>query len=402
MAKILTESKREKEAAGHWARAIQLDQGSSASYVAKAYSLRSIGQFDEALATFKQAIAATPRRPDPYIGYVSAKRIDESDRPILTQMQEILDLCGLSPVDQIGLHFALGKGFDNLGEYESAISHFDEANLLKLTKTDQVPRFDVDAFKQETDDKIRTITGQLFEQFREASNLSETPVFVLGMMRSGTTLVEQILSCHPSIGGAGEQPFWREWEPQAVNWQSSHVDGVRLAELSRQFCALLEKAAPNKARVIDKNPANVMIAGLLHLAYPNARIIHTLRSPVDTALSIWMTPVQTVAPFVSDRANIVAAYKEYQRLSNHWRSILPSDRYMEIRYEALVANREAETRRVVEFLGVEWSDACLHPEENLRTIRTPSAWQARQPVYATSIDKWKQYEPWLGVFSELL
>jgi hypothetical protein len=145
-----------------------------------------------------------------------------------------------------------------------------------------------------------------------------------------------------------------------------------------------------------------MIAGLLHLAFPNARIIHTIRHPVDTALSIWMTQMQTVAPFVCDRDNIVFAYREYERLARHWRSVMPADRYLEIRYEDLVLDSERVTRQMVDFCGLGWDEACLHPEDNLRAVRTPSFWQVRQPLYTTSIDRWRNYEPWLGSFRDLL
>jgi len=139
----------------------------------------------------------------------------------------------------------------------------------------------------------------------------------------------------------------------------------------------------------------------MHLAFPNMRIIHTRRNAIDTALSIWMTPMSTRAEFVSDRENIVFAYKEYLRLVKHFREILPEDRFLDLRYEDLVSQPDSQVRRLVGFCGLEWDESCLHPELNTRRIKTPSFWQVRQPIYKSSTDRWRKYEPWLGVFEEL-
>jgi hypothetical protein len=141
---------------------------------------------------------------------------------------------------------------------------------------------------------------------------------------------------------------------------------------------------------------------LIHTLFPSSRIICTKRSAVDTALSIWMTPMQTAASFVHDRSAIVFAYKECLRLMDHWRNAMPDDRYLEVNYETLTEHPEVETRKMLDFCGLKWDAACLHPELNSRPVRTPSFWQVRQPVYRSSIDRWKRYEPWLGPFEELV
>jgi Sulfotransferase family len=140
---------------------------------------------------------------------------------------------------------------------------------------------------------------------------------------------------------------------------------------------------------------------LLHLALPRARFIHCRRHPVDTCLSIFFESFGAVEGYASDRGDLVFAYRQYERLMDHWRRVLPPGRFTEVRYETLVANREAETRRLVEFCGLDWDDACLAPERNARVVKTASMWQARQPVYATSVERWRRYEPWLGDLREL-
>jgi tetratricopeptide (TPR) repeat protein len=402
MARILTEEGRLEEAVPHWTCAKELGVDSVDLSVTKARALLAAGLFDEGIGEFRTAISTNPKRYEPYNGIVSAKRIKEEDRDLVLQMHQLVQAPNASVQDRLYLHYALGKAHDNLGEFETAIRHFDEANRLKRCETDQIPLFNASELREETDGKIRTITLTLFKRLRNTASKSDKPIFVVGMMRSGTTLAEQILSCHPEIGGAGEQPFWREWEPQLASWHTGQVQEAGLRPLADQFCSLLDTISPNKRYVVDKNPANCMIAGLLHLAFPNARIIHTIRHPVDTALSIWMTQMQTVAPFVCDRDNIVFAYREYERLARHWRSVMPADRYLEIRYEDLVLDSERVTRQMVDFCGLGWDEACLHPEDNLRAVRTPSFWQVRQPLYTTSIDRWRNYEPWLGSFRDLL
>jgi len=401
-ARILTEEGRLDEAASYWDRAKELGTDVVDVYVTKANALLTAGLFEAGIAEFRGAVEIAPRRWEPYNGIVSAKRVAESDRPLVAQMHHIIEDPATSIDDRLNLHYAIGKAHDNLGEYELAMHHFDEANRMKLNETQLVPHFSADELRGETDDKIRTFTPALIKQIHKGANTSDRPTFVVGMMRSGTTLAEQILTCHSRVGGASEQPFWREWEPQVINWKNGHVYRERLQPLADRFCTLLNTIAPGKRHVVDKNPANSMIVGLLHLAYPNARIIHTVRHPVDTALSIWMTLMQTAAPFVCDRDHIVFAYREYQRLADHWRSVISPDRYLEVQYEDLVLDREQVTRQMVEFCDLEWEDACLYPENNLRAVKTPSFWQVRQPVYATSLERWKHYEPWLGAFRELL
>jgi hypothetical protein len=170
---------------------------------------------------------------------------------------------------------------------------------------------------------------------------------------------------------------------------------------AQEYVQLLSSIAPGFPHVIDKNPANIITVGSLHLALPNAKIIHTRRNAIDTALSIWMTPMNTSAEFICDRQSIVDAYIELMRLMDHWRDTLPKDRVMEVNYEDLVEAPEVHMPKIVEFCGLEWSDACLHPEHNERRVRTPSLWQVRQPVYKTSTDRWKRYSPWLGAFEQL-
>jgi hypothetical protein len=213
--------------------------------------------------------------------------------------------------------------------------------------------------------------------------------------------VDQILSCHSQIGTAGELGFWPEHEDAAVE-TAGHRISPNATELRAKYVEHLSSVAPGARLVIDKNPANLLFVGMLHALFPSSRIICSRRDAVDTALSIWMTRTETGAPFVCDRKAIVFACKEFLRLTDHWRATIPPNRFLEVRYESLIESPEQRTREMVHFCGLDWDEACLHPELNKRSIRTPSFWQARQPVYGTSVGRWRRYEPWLGPFEELI
>jgi hypothetical protein len=171
--------------------------------------------------------------------------------------------------------------------------------------------------------------------------------------------------------------------------------------MGHEYLALLQHLAPGHPHVTDKNPGNLMFVGALHLAFPNAHILHIIRNPIDTAISIWTTPMRTSAPFVCNRENIVFAYKEYLRLMDHWRSVVPESRLRDFRYESLIEDPATSTRQMTDFLGLDWEEACIHPENNRHAVRTPSFWQVRQPLYKSSTERWRRYEPWLGAFRDL-
>jgi hypothetical protein len=165
---------------------------------------------------------------------------------------------------------------------------------------------------------------------------------------------------------------------------------------------VLRGISPAAERVTDKTPGNFQLLGPIHLIFPQARIIHCRRNPIDTCLSIYFTYFGTMKDFTGDRGNIVFFYEQYLRLMAHWRRALPDNRFLEIDYEALVANRERLTRHMIGFCGLDWDEACLRSERNRRVIKTASNWQARQPVYTTSVARWRHYEPWLGEFRRFL
>ena len=236
----------------------------------------------------------------------------------------------------------------------------------------------------------------------ELGSRDARPVLIIGMPRSGTTLVEQIVSMHPEVGAGGELNFWNG---RGAAWRRSGAAGNErpfLAKAAADYLRVLREIAPRAARVTDKMPFNFLWAGLIHVAFPRAIIIHCSRAAVDTALSIHQTHFHPSLAFPTGGAELVAYFRGYQRLMDHWRSVLSADRFIEVDYENLTRAPEPVIRRIIAACGLAWHDACLRPECNPRAVKTPSKWQSRQPIYRTSVARWRRYEPWLGPLRALV
>jgi len=342
-------------------------------------------------------MALAPRGVSGYHSLVLSRRLTEADRPLVSRMLLRLEDGDTTEGDRMTLHFALGKALDDLGDYAGAMRHFDAANRVRY----RLSRFDRNEFERRVDRLIARFTREFFAGNKAIGRDDETPVLVIGMPRSGTTLVERIISSHSRVGGGGELDFWNEHGPALVEAETG-----RLAAVADRFCAdyrrLLRSVAPNAVRVTDKMPFNFLWLGLVHLIFPNARVIHCRRSPIDTCLSIYTNQFATRWEFASDRGDLAFYYRQYFRLMDHWRTVLPTDRLLDIDYEELTADPEGTARRLIAFCGLDWDPACLRPERNPDSVRTASVWQARQPVYRRSVERWRRYEPWLGELRQLL
>jgi tetratricopeptide (TPR) repeat protein len=362
--------------------------------------LSNRGMFEEAARHLTQAAESYPAA---FQQLTLTKRMTEADRPLVERMRGLADGPGLDVFPRTNVHFALGKAYDDLGDYAEAMRHYQEANRLRTMSV----RLDRPALAAKYDSIIAGFTAEALERAQRlpawpAAPGDERPVFIVGMPRSGTTLIEQILSSHPAVAAGGELNFWGD---RLRDWNSPRVGAVEaraLAKAAEDYRAGLREIDPLALRVTDKAPRNFELLWLLRLALPDARVIHCRRRPVDTCLSIFFANFSARQDYACDRGDLVFFYRQYERLMDHWRRALPADRFTEVEYETLVADREAETRRLVAFCGLDWDDACLTPERNGRVVKTASLWQARQPVYETSVDRWRRYEPWLGELRELM
>jgi tetratricopeptide (TPR) repeat protein len=354
------------------------------------------GRFDEAGEAFDRTLELNPRHVAAHFAIVEARKCTEADRPRLGPMLAALDDPGLGAGDRLELHFAIGKLLDDLGDYAEAMRHFDIANQRRRAA------FDRAGFSANVDRIVRRFTPGFFAANSAFGRDDDAPLMIVGLPRSGTTLVEQIVSSHPGVAAGGELPFWVK---RAGPWgiaEATYLSTETAHDLAGEYLAQLRRIGPTATRITDKQPFNLLNLGIIHLLLPKARIIQCRRHPVDTCLSIYFTNFTQAIGFATDKADLSDAYELYTRLMDHWRTVLPPDRLLEVHYEELIADREAVTRRLIAFSGLDWSDSCLKPERNNRPVVTASLWQARQPVYATSVERWRHYEPWLGELRRLL
>jgi tetratricopeptide (TPR) repeat protein len=396
-AKAASAQDRPREAEERLRELILHDPSHSEAHLVLGNLLSEAGRLDEAAASFEQSIALAPWQTTAYQGLASSRRFTEADRPLLARIESRLEAKDIAERQRMMLHFAAGKGKDDLRDYAGAIEHFDAANRIRR----RLAPFDRDRHEKRIDRLIAHHGREFFADNARLGQKDETPVLVLGMPRSGTTLIERIVSSHPKAGGGGELAYWDEHGPA---WVDAGIDRLTEAadRLRGGYLRLLRGVAPAALRVTDKMPFNYLWIGLVHLLLPDARIIHCRRNPIDTCLSIYTTYFAKDWGFASDRADLVSYFRQYVRLMDHWRTVLPSDRLLEIDYEDATAAPEETARRLISFCGLEWDAACLEPERNPDVVRTANKWQARQPIYRTSVERWRNYEPWIGELRQLL
>jgi tetratricopeptide (TPR) repeat protein len=393
---LLTED-RDAEAERVLRQALARDAADAMAHDLLGNLLAEFGRFDEAHDCFARAIAIAPLMAGTYYDLVRCRPVTTDDG-LLARMEAALATPGLDVGQRLRLHLALGKAADDLGDYALAMQHFDAADAVRRGSAS----FDSAAFDRQINLLIARCTGDLIARAAELGSGDATPVLIVGMPRSGTTLVEQIVSSHPEVAAGGELIFWNG---RGAAWDQAGPAGTEaafLAHAAAEYLGLLRAIGPKAVRVTDKMPFNFLWAGLIHLAFPRATIIHCRRAVIDTALSIHQTHFHPSMAFPTGGAELVAYFESYRRLTDHWRSVLPADRFIEVDYEELTRAPEPAIRRIIASCGLSWHNACLRPEQNRRAVKTPSKWQARQPIYRNSVERWRRYEPWLGPLRALL
>ena len=397
-ARALLAEDRNQEAEQVLRQTLALDPGNAMAHDLMGNLLSEFGRFDEARECFQRAIAIAPLLAGCYYDLVRCRPVTSEDDGLLQRMEAALATPGVEAAQRLRIHLAIGKAADDLGDYALAMQHFDAADAVRRGSAS----FDSAAFSIEIDRLIARCTPELIARAPELGSCDATPVLILGMPRSGTTLVEQIVSMHPEVGAGDELNFWNE---RGAAWHSSGAAGNEkpfLAKAAADYLGVLRAIAPTAARVTDKMPFNFLWAGLVHISFPRAIIIHCRRAAVDTALSIHQTHFHPGLAFPTGGDELVAYFRSYRRLTDHWRGVLPADRFIEVDYEELTRAPEPVIRRIIAACGLAWHDACLRPECNPRAVKTPSKWQTRQPIYRTSVARWRRYEPWLGPLRALV
>jgi tetratricopeptide (TPR) repeat protein len=357
------------------------------------------GQFSEAEELFQRAIAIDPEFPFAFCSIAAHRKMTGEDTAWL-QGTEALLAKPLPLGHEISLRYAHGKYFDDLRQYDQAFSSYRQAN--ELTKR-YGSNFDGAKLTQRVDEIIQSFDAPFMRRCQARASPSELPVFIIGMPRSGTSLTEQILASHPAVFGAGEVTFW---DGAFVAYKKaglkSEAGANLLPGMASDYLDRLTALSGQALRVVDKLPANFLYAGLIHAAFPQARIIHMRRHPIDTCLSIYFQNFFNMGPYANDFDNLAHYYGEYVRITDHWRAVLPAATLLEMPYEALIEDQEFWTRRVLDFIGLPWDPKCLNFHQTDRLVITASKWQVRQKINAASAGRWRNYEKFVGPLRPLM
>jgi hypothetical protein len=300
---------------------------------------------------------------------------------------------------EISLHYALGKYFNDVEQYDDAFGHYREANELCKRHGSQ---YHAAKLTRRVDDIIRSFDAAFIRRNWTDASDSELPVLIVGMPRSGTSLTEQILASHPAAFGAGEVTFW---DTAFLAYQRAGRAGADAGVLPRMASKYLEHLTPPTGevlRVVDKMPANFWYAGLIHAVFPHARIIHMRRHPLDTCLSIYFQNFFNMDPYANDLHSLAHYYREYVRITDHWRAVLPAETLLEVPYEELIEDQQGWTRRMLEFIGLPWHPRCMDFHLTERVVITASKWQVRQKMHRSSVGRWRHYEKFLAPLQDLL
>jgi tetratricopeptide (TPR) repeat protein len=380
----------------HSALRLAPDDADSVAFLAELHADR--GEFTEAEALFKRALELAPDLPAAWAGLARCRRMTDSDSSWLAVAQRLV--AGKLPLRQeIYMRFAIGKYFDDVKNYEQAFHSYQQANEL-TRKYGAV--FDRSELTRQVDRILHAYGREWLSGVRYHDALSERPIFIIGMPRSGTSLAEQILASHPAVFGAGELPFWHD---AAKVFDSSALDiateASMIGDFAQAYLRQLGELSPDAPRVVDKMPTNFKLLGLIHAALPNARIIHMRRSSIDTCLSIYFQNFSIAHAYASDLEDLAHYYSEYLRLMEHWRAALPEGAILDVSYEELVSHPQPSIRRMLEFVGLPWDERCLDFHATSRTVITPSKWQVRQKINSTSVDRWRNYERFVGPLRHL-
>ena len=400
------------EAAEAYGNALDIEPSSAPVLSNLALLKAETGDRDAALGLYRRILEIDPTDAEVFHDLTLLKTFASGD-PDLAAMEELRAEIPPDSEKTMFLDFALAKALDDFGEHDRAFERLASANRLKRKS------LDYDVARDEA--LVERIIGAFDKPFLDAQGTQghrdEKPIFIIGMPRSGTTLVEQILASHSRVVGAGELNHFRDVVmgfggagPGVKGLSPSgqgFPEGVRdliagdFKKLGKAYAGLLGQQAPDARRITDKMPRNFFFAGLIALTLPDARIIHCRRHPVATCFSCFQIHFPEGQEFAYDLDELGRYYRLYNRLMDHWRTVLPG-RIFDLNYEDLVAEPEAQMRALLEFAGLDWEDACLEFHKTGRPIRTASAQQVRQPLYRTAVERWKRYQKHLGPLIDAL
>ncbi|MGH8222929.1 MAG: tetratricopeptide repeat-containing sulfotransferase family protein, partial [Woeseiaceae bacterium] len=395
---------RHEEAIEAYRNALAIAPDRAGAMCSMAHHLKTIGRSGDAVAQYRAAIAQKPDHSEAYWSLANLKTFRFEDSEV-TAMHALMESEELPDESRVQLHNALGFAYEARGDYERAFHHFEQCNLIRRKSESYDP---VDT--ESTHDRVIELFDEEFVSRPGAAESAVTPIFIVGMPRSGSTLIEQILASHSAVDGTHElgdlqnavqaerrRSRSKDRFPEALA-KCTAADWQRIGE---DYLARTERHRRGAPYFIDKNPNNFIFTGLLKLAIPNARIITACRHPLDSCLGTFKQLFASGQPFSYDMTELGEYYLQYRRLMEHWHEVLPGF-VLDVHYEEVVADFEAQLRRLLDFCGLPFEESCLRFHETERAVKTASSEQVRRPIYTSSLHRWRNYEPWLGELVHIL
>ncbi len=391
----LEDQGRIDDARAHCERALAIDPGFAEAHNNLGNILKYQGKMDDALEHYGRALAIRPDFLEVHYNRAEIKTFRQSDAD-LHALEAMCDTADLSSGAGPHIHFALAKALEDSGDYARAFARLGSANARKRRQVQYDEASVLNLFER----TAAVFHAGLFNRVPVEGSSSSVPVFVLGMPRSGTTLIEQILASHPMVHAAGERPDIARaagnltLSDSAARYPEciSGLTDTELQQIAHDYLSRLPALADGKLRITDKAPGNFLYIGLIRLILPNARIIHTVRNPIDTCVSCYSKLFANGMDFSYDLGELGRYYRAYAGLMSHWKSVLPKNAVLDVTYENVVDNLEREARRLIEFCGLPWDDRCIDFHKASRPVKTASAVQVRKPIFRTSLQRWRRYE----------
>jgi len=397
---LLAEQGNPDAAAVHYGRALANNPDHAEAHNNLGNVLKEQGKFEDALRHYGRAIAVRPDYAEVHYNRAEIKTFHRGDAD-LAALEALARKDDLAVDKRPHVHFALAKALEDSGDYLRAFAHLRQGNALKRAQINYDEKSVVQLFQR----TFNVFDRALFDRFQGEGDPSSAPVFVLGMPRSGSTLIEQILASHPQIHGAGERTDLETAVSAVLNagGQSSQypecvpaLDGAALKRIGQGYLTRLPALADGKVHIVDKSPGNFLKIGLIRMILPNARIIHTTRHPIDTCVSCYSKLFTSGQYFSYDLGELGRYYRCYRELMAHWRSVLPPGTMLDVSYEEVVDDLEGQARRMIDYCGLRWDDRCLSFDKTNRTINTASAVQVRKPLFRSSLQRWRRHEAGLA------
>lgn len=353
------------------------------------------GDRDRARHAYEQALALDPAQPLALARLPDLKPIAAADDPLIVALRQAIDRPGAAPSDLADLGFGLGKALDKVGAFDEAFAAYVDANRASRAAL-ATTRYDRRAQEHYVDRLIAVFSAP--PPAEAQANDATRRIFICGMFRSGSSLVEQILASHPLVTAGGEIDVvpaiaGRNFSPTTAVWPA--LDAAARLQLRNAYAQRVASRHPGAAVVTDKRPDNFLHLGLIKALFPAARIVHTRRDALDNCLSVYFLHLTQAMPWALDLEDIAHWYRQHERLMAHWRAIFDADIH-EVDYDRLVWEPRPVIEALLAHCGLPWNSACLAFHETRASVRTPSAWQVREPLYTRSSGRWRHYERYLG------